>query len=45
MECLLSFIAATFAIGLLYYRELFKKCKVQRENMRKNQHLWQDWGE
>jgi biotin transporter BioY len=45
MEYLLSFIAASFAIGLLYYRELYKKCVVQKENIKKNTHLWEDWGE
>jgi hypothetical protein len=45
MEYLLSFIATSLAIGLFYYRELLKKCKVQKENIRKNQHLWDNWGE
>tara|TARA_B110000503_G_C7019618_1_gene359183 strand:+ start:675 stop:812 length:138 start_codon:yes stop_codon:yes gene_type:complete len=45
MEYLLSFIAASLAIGLFYYRELYKKCKVQKENIRKNRHLWDNWGE
>jgi len=45
MEYLLSFIAATFAVGLFYYRELYKKCKVQKANIKKNQILLEDWGE
>tara|TARA_R110002126_G_scaffold85485_1_gene207032 strand:- start:229 stop:378 length:150 start_codon:yes stop_codon:yes gene_type:complete len=49
MEYLLSFIAASstlsLALGLLYYRALYKKCKVQKENIRKNRHLFEDWGE
>ena len=45
MECLLSFMAASFAIGLFYYRELYKKCKVQKENIIKNRPLFDDWGE
>jgi hypothetical protein len=49
MEYLLSFIAVSstlsLALGLLHYRALYKKCKVQKENMIKNQPLFDDWGE
>ena len=45
MEYLLSFMVASFAIGLFYYRELYKKCKARNENIKKNQHLWDNWGE
>ena len=45
MEYLLSFIAASLAIGLFYYRELYKKCKVRNENIKKNKYLFEDWGE
>ena len=49
MEYLLSFIAVlstlALALGLLYYRALYKKCKVQKENMIKNRPLFDDWGE
>jgi hypothetical protein len=49
MEHLLSLIAVSstvaLALGLLYYRDLYKKCKVQKENIKKNRHLFEDWGE
>jgi len=49
MESLLSLIAVlstlALALGLLHYRALYKKCKVQKENIRKNRHLFEDWGE
>ena len=45
MEYLLSFIVASLAIGLFYYRELYKKCKVRSENIKKNKYLFEDWGE
>jgi hypothetical protein len=49
MEYLLSFIAVSsalsLALGLLHYRALYKKCKVQKENIIKNSYLFEDWGE
>ena len=45
MIYLLSFIGAAFATGLLYYRELYKKCEEARKAARKNRYLWENWGE
>jgi len=45
MIYLLSFIGAALATGLVYYRELYKKCEQQKANFKKNQVLWEEWGE
>ena len=45
MVYLLAFVAGTFAVGLIYYRELYKKAEHSRKEIIKNQWQWQDWGE
>jgi hypothetical protein len=42
---LLSLIGAAFAAGLIYYRELYKRCEKNKKDAQLNRHLWDDWGE
>ena len=42
---LLALVGAAFATGFLYYRELYRNCEKQKENLKKNRFLFDDWGE
>jgi len=39
------FLSLIFLGGAIYYRNRWKKCETQKENFKKNQPLFQDWGE
>jgi len=39
------FLSLIFLGGAIYYRNRWKKCETQKENFKKNRHLWDDWGE
>jgi hypothetical protein len=39
------FLSLIFLGGAIYYRNRWKKCETQKDNFKKNQALWQDWGE
>ncbi len=45
MAYLLWFIGVSLATGLIYYRQLYKKCEQSRDQAHKNRYLWDDWGE
>jgi hypothetical protein len=38
-------LAVICLAGAIYYRNRWKTCEKQKENLKKNQPLWQDWGE